>query len=297
MNLRSDITKERCSTMKDWKLHTIRLDNKNSKHGGSCPMIRAVFFDIDGTLIDTTTHTIPSSTITALRLLKENGYRICIASGRDMKNIQSIKVLDPSLFDGFVTSNGMCVFDHNFTCIQQHTFKKEDIAFLLHYAKSHQMTLLFETMDDIYLVNEINPYVTISNEYYHEINPPHKQWLGEEVVKITCFQALHYDFSEILANIDVQIIPTPTTTYDISIPGISKLDGIHTLMRAWGFAENAFLCFGDHENDRAMIQGASVGVAVKDALGSRALQAIADDVCESASNDGIYSYLRSHHYI
>lgn len=255
-------------------------------------MIRAIFFDIDGTLIDTTTHTIPASTILALRLLRANGYKTAIASGRDMKTIKTIEGLDLSLFDGFVASNGMCIFNEAANCIQKHAYAPEIVTELLTYANLHHMTLIFETLDDIYTANEVNDYVAIANAYYQETTPVRKQWQGEDIVKITAFQKQHYDFTSLIQKIDIQIFPAPTTTYDFTIPGISKLSGITEMMTYWKLPTTAFACFGDHENDIEMVKGAALGIAVKDALGSKKLQDIADVVCESAKEDGLYRCLK-----
>ena len=45
-------------------------------------MIKAIFFDIDGTLVSFKTHKVPQSTIDALNLLREKGIKIFIATGR-----------------------------------------------------------------------------------------------------------------------------------------------------------------------------------------------------------------------
>ena len=44
--------------------------------------IRAVFFDVDGTLTSFTTHEVPASTITALQRLRECGVLVFICTGR-----------------------------------------------------------------------------------------------------------------------------------------------------------------------------------------------------------------------
>lgn len=44
--------------------------------------IRAVFFDIDGTLTSFTTHTVPDSTIEAIHRLQAAGVKVLICTGR-----------------------------------------------------------------------------------------------------------------------------------------------------------------------------------------------------------------------
>lgn len=257
-------------------------------------MIKAVFFDIDGTLIDIASHRIPDSTIFALHRLREQGYRVGIASGRDMKNIALIPDLDCSLFDGFVASNGMAIFDQNQSVVYSHEFSQDSVETLLSYANEHRMTLVFETMNDIYCANELNEYVDIANDYYHEVTPPIKVWQKEPIIKISCFQKQQYDFSDLLKLVNISILPSPTTTYDFNLPQVSKLSGIHKLMKHWRLDPHAFMCFGDHDNDLEMIQGAKLGIAVKDPLGSLYLQQVADDVCLSAGEDGIYQCLKKY---
>ena len=45
-------------------------------------MIKALFFDIDGTLVSFDTHAIPETTIEAIAAAKAKGIRIFIATGR-----------------------------------------------------------------------------------------------------------------------------------------------------------------------------------------------------------------------
>ena len=54
-------------------------------------MIQAVFFDIDGTLTDFTTHEIPDDVFSALSRLKEKGIRLFIATGRGPDGLSVLK--------------------------------------------------------------------------------------------------------------------------------------------------------------------------------------------------------------
>ncbi|MBQ5358585.1 MAG: HAD hydrolase family protein, partial [Alistipes sp.] len=49
--------------------------------------IKAVFFDIDGTLVSFNTHTVPDSARRAIERLRELGIKVFIATGRLLKHV------------------------------------------------------------------------------------------------------------------------------------------------------------------------------------------------------------------
>ena len=57
-------------------------------------MTKALFFDIDGTLVSFETHRIPSSTIEALEAAHAKGLKIFIATGRPKAIINSLFVIE-----------------------------------------------------------------------------------------------------------------------------------------------------------------------------------------------------------
>ena len=66
-------------------------------------MTKAIFFDIDGTLLSFKTHSVPQSTIDAINEVKRQGIKVFLATGRLRKQIQNLGDLE---FDGFITVNG-----------------------------------------------------------------------------------------------------------------------------------------------------------------------------------------------
>src|SRR3712207_6974788 len=74
--------------------------------------IRALFFDIDGTLVSFSTHRIPDSTVSALEQAKHNGVKIYISTGRPVSLIVNLSQID-SLIDGYVSTNGAYCFVGN----------------------------------------------------------------------------------------------------------------------------------------------------------------------------------------
>lgn len=70
-------------------------------------MTKALFFDIDGTLVSFETHAIPASTIEALTIAHEKGIKIFIATGRPKAIINNLAdIQDRGLIDGYITMNG-----------------------------------------------------------------------------------------------------------------------------------------------------------------------------------------------
>ena len=62
-------------------------------------MIKAVFFDIDGTLVSFKTHEIPISAQKAIAGLRNNGVKVFIATGRHILSIPDLGDLN---FDGYI---------------------------------------------------------------------------------------------------------------------------------------------------------------------------------------------------
>ena len=53
-------------------------------------MIKALFFDIDGTLVSFHTHRIPRSTVESLEKAKKKGLKIFISTGRPLTYINNL---------------------------------------------------------------------------------------------------------------------------------------------------------------------------------------------------------------
>lgn len=259
--------------------------------------MKAVFFDVDGTLIDCVEKKIPASSIKAIEELRKNGYKVALATGRDINSIRGIKDLDISVFDAYVLNNGAAIYDNTLRCIKDFPFLREDVEKILEYCNNKNMSLIFDTVEGPYLATEITDFLVEGKKYYKEEIPPYIEWKGEEIVKINIFAPMGYDFSELEKDISARIVPCPTVCYDVMAKGISKQTGICELMKYYGFNEDDYMAFGDQENDLEMLENAKIGIAVKDIDGSEKLQHMADYVCDAPRKDGIYTFLKNNGYI
>ena len=81
--------------------------------------IKALFFDIDGTLVSFKSHRIPQSTVDALEQAKKNGVKVYISTGRPKQIINNLGQIE-HLIDGYITANGARCFVED-TLVSQHT--------------------------------------------------------------------------------------------------------------------------------------------------------------------------------
>ena len=72
--------------------------------------IKAVFFDVDGTLLSHSQNDVPESTRRALRELRTRGVHTVVATGRHMIEFSKLPVFDIP-FDGYLTLNGNLLLD------------------------------------------------------------------------------------------------------------------------------------------------------------------------------------------
>ena len=94
--------------------------------------IKALFFDIDGTLVSFKTHKIPQSTVDALEQAKKNGVEVYISTGRPQLIINNLGQIE-HLIDGYITTNGARCFVGD-KVVSQHAILPEDVKKIIEAA-------------------------------------------------------------------------------------------------------------------------------------------------------------------
>ena len=253
-------------------------------------MIKAVFFDIDGTLVSFKTHKLPDSTVRALDLLREKGIKVFIATGRQL---QSINNLGTQEFDGYVTLNGGYCLAGKDKVIYKHNIPSEDIEALIRYQENEEAFPCALVEEDGIYQNYVDDSV---RQLYDMLDFPHPPLRplrgngGKEVYQLIAF------FSPGHEERIMSVLPHCEATRwnplfaDVVPRGSSKAVGIDKIIEYYGISLHETMAFGDGGNDMAMLRHAGIGVAMGDA-GDEVKEA-ADYVTDSVDDDGVMNALR-----
>ena len=133
-------------------------------------MIKAVFFDIDGTLLSHKTNSVPASAVRALEMLREKGILTFIATGRHLPELRKLRPLEGLEFDGMVTLNGQYCFDRR-GLIYHCPIDSRDIATLLDFLKENPYPCILVEEDQMY-INFHNARVEKVQAMIHSEMPP-----------------------------------------------------------------------------------------------------------------------------
>lgn len=115
-------------------------------------MIKAVFLDIDGTLVSFDTHRVSESTVDAVRRLRDKGIKVFIATGRHMQFINNLGDME---FDGYITLNGSYCYAGRDKVIYRCCIPTEDVQNLVRFQKENDtFPCVFVRENDAFLCGE-----------------------------------------------------------------------------------------------------------------------------------------------
>ena len=241
-------------------------------------------FDVDGTLRDNVHHQVSSSTLKALNLLKEAGYRLVISSGRGVDSLSKTGLMELIEWDGFVCNNGQIVLDANKKQLFHASLEEEAILKTLEIAKELHYAVVLKSIPRM-ISKEPDEYVYESQRFFNSIIPPIGEYHGQEVDAMIVYGPKGYDYAPFLDIQGVNVLPGESTYADITIAGISKATGIHQLMDIYSI--DHYIAFGDSLNDVEMFKAAYLSVAM--GQGNPKLKEIATYVTDTIDEDGIYN--------
>ena len=256
-------------------------------------MIKAAFFDIDGTLLSFETHQIPESTKVALRELHRRGVLCFIASGRPKYQFPPCIAHGfegfPG-FDGFVSMTGSCCFDANGIYFER-PIDAHDVATVVSQVEAGLYEALVLEAERAYVTRHTPEVCEIERKaglLYDEGDV--REALGTHVYQFCAFVPPERE------HVVTDACPGVLTTRwndlfcDVVPRESSKPVGIRETLRHHGLDASEAIAFGDGGNDATMLEYCGVGVAMGN--GTAEAKAAADYVTSGVDDGGIYDACR-----
>ncbi|ADI00746.1 Cof-like hydrolase [[Bacillus] selenitireducens MLS10] len=249
---------------------------------------KAIFFDIDGTLLDHD-KALPASTKQAVMQLKEDGHFVGIATGRAPFMFESLR--KELGIETFISFNGQYVV-HEGTPIVRNALDQGELEQLIGFAREQQHPLVYmdhegmrantEEHQDIHAaLNSLKFEHPSQDRDYYRKKPLYQTLLfcreGEEDAYKDTFPA--FDFIR-WHDVSTDILPAKG----------SKAKGIDAMVKQMGLDPEDVYVFGDGPNDVEMIQASKHGIAMGNSVPET--KAVADFVTKDVSEDGVLHGLR-----
>lgn len=229
-------------------------------------MIKAAFFDIDGTLLSFATHRVSEGTIHAFDLLRRLGVRTFLSTGRPEILIPPM----PITFDAAITMNGGLVYtlcNAPREILLSNPIPSLDYQRLLQVAKKEHLCIM--------VFDHKNMFVANPNDTAHAIQrqldmpmPPVVEL--DSLTSLTAFQVIVFttaDSDEAMGHLlpGCRMPRWHALFTDVVADGNSKASGMEVICRHFGIQQDETIAFGDGGNDIEMLEWAGIGIAMGNA--------------------------------
>ncbi|MGP1611950.1 MAG: HAD family hydrolase [Catonella sp.] len=251
--------------------------------------IKIAFFDIDGTILRFGKPDITAKTKEALNKLQENGIKICIATGRPLVTIPQFEGVD---FDMKIAFNGsVCLLDNEF--IVNKTIPADEVLKIIDNAAKMGRPLAVATRSRI-VTNGCDDALREYFELASLDSTPSEEF--EDALKEDVYQfmmgCVESEWDAVLEGTSsAQIAAWWDSAVDIIPKDSGKGNAIKKVLEHLNLSSEEVIAFGDGGNDVDMLETVGIGVAMGNA-GDK-VKAVANEVCGSVDEDGVYHYLKA----
>ena len=256
-------------------------------------MIKALFFDIDGTLVSFKTLQIPQSTIDAIAAARKNGVKIFISTGRPpqiMNNIGALQECD--LIDGYITMNGSYCYVGD-EVIYKNPIRKNNVQMLVDACKANNYPCIFVGEKEI---SVCQPNETLRKIFYDFLRVKEfpivsfEEGMSYDSYQLTPFFSLEVENELRKQMTECEFGRWHPTFVDITAKGNTKQKGMEHFLEYFGMDVSETMTFGDGGNDVPMLKFAEIGVAMGNA--NDEVKQMANYVTTSVDEDGIFNALK-----
>ena len=253
-------------------------------------MVKALFFDIDGTLVAFGARGMSEPLRNKLYELRANGVKLFISSGR---HVLVMNNLDDFPFDGYIAMNGaLCILGEE--VIDRHPLPRDVSLQIAETAGTLNVPCLVFA-DNLYGVNFVNEESMEVSRMVNMLPGPlldlKKVAMEHEVYQYTIYVTEEEErrfLHPVLKGVEY---PRWHPYFADIVPGgLSKSYGASKILERIGIGPEECIAFGDGGNDIPLLRYAGIGVAMGNAPES--VRSAADYVTDSVENDGVLAALR-----
>ena len=252
--------------------------------------IRIVFFDIDGTLLKMGETELTPLMKQALHVLQQNHIKICLATGRGMMAIPDFQGIE---FDAVLAFNGSyCIADNQ--VILKHPLPEADVHRIIENAAEAGRPVSIATAKEMVANGrdqDLEDYYAIAHEEL-VVSDKFEEYVQQEVYQMM----LGCDMEERKHILDGTQHAKLAAWWDRAVDVIPLEGGkgaaIEQILHHYRITKEEAVAFGDGANDIDMFQAVGTGIAMGNA--SEEVKAMADEVCGSVEEDGIYTWVLQH---
>lgn len=252
-------------------------------------MTKAIFFDIDGTLVSMKTHQMTDKVLETLYKLKDKGIRLFIASGRPPQIIDNLRGFP---FDGIIAMNGGLTLVGG-EVIDSHPLDKEDALRIAKISNANNIPAFISSDSGcgINIMNDISwemfALIKIGTPAYLDLE---KIAAEENIYQYTIYVSAEEEMKLFRPEIKNADFPRWHPAFADVVPkGISKSVAIGKICHLFGIDIADTIAFGDGDNDISMLKSVGFGIAMGNATDS--VKASADMITLSVEDDGIVEAL------
>ncbi|MGI6722457.1 MAG: Cof-type HAD-IIB family hydrolase [Anaerovoracaceae bacterium] len=253
-------------------------------------MIKAIFYDIDGTLFSHQQNKIPDSAVRAVNEAHKKGIRTVIATGRPLPHL---KMLDLSMIDvdEYMIMNGQLCLDRNYNTILENPIGARETETIHRMFDAGDPAIMILEKNKVY-VNKVDDNMMEALDSVHTPRPAIGEFSGDKI-----YQAIAYVGEERTEEIrqavpGCKVIRWHEKALDMISRNGSKAAAIEKYLEHFGIAREESMAFGDAGNDLEMLQYVGIGVAMGNAV--EAVKQGADYITDDIDEDGLARGL--HHF-
>lgn len=250
--------------------------------------MRAIFIDMDGTLLKASNY-ISRRNMDAIYRLMNQGIKVFLATGRHYE-VTAPYHKEIGLRTPMICLNGAAIHDAETGGVMQMKTVRLNEERFHHLTAENPCNVIIHTANGLYC-KETNEEI----DYWTKVGQIPPQYIGDlrqanyqDVLKYSVLTGSPAHELSALFKKEAEVIDW-NNGFELVAPNVSKWSAIKSILCEFGISPNEVIAIGDGPNDIEMLRHAGIGVAMGNA--SEMVKAAANLVTGHHENDGLAEFI------